>query len=110
MRRLSQMGGWLSVALALHSYSALTLAQAPADQIARLGKDLTCVGAQKEGNAEGTIPAYSGQWLGAPPGIKFEGTGKHPIDPYPNEKPLFVITAQNLDQYGAHLSEEFVVG
>ena len=45
MRRLSQMGGWLSVALALHSYSALTLAQAPADQIARLGKDLTCVGA-----------------------------------------------------------------
>lgn len=38
-------------------------------------------------------------------GDEFEGTGKHPIDPYPNEKPLFVITAQNLSQYGAHLSE-----
>lgn len=38
MRRITHMGGWLSVALVLHGYSGLTLAQAPADQIARLGK------------------------------------------------------------------------
>ena len=105
MGRITHMGGWLSVALALQGYSALALAQAPADQIARLGKDLTCVGAEKAGNAAGTIPAFGGQWLGAAPGMKFEGTGKHPIDPYPNEKPLFVITAQNLSQYDGHLSE-----
>ena len=69
MRRLSQVGGWLSVALVLHSYSGPLQAQAPADQIARLGKDLTCVGAQQAGNAEGTIPPFGGQWLGAAPGM-----------------------------------------
>ena len=84
MGRITHMGGWLSVALALQGYSALALAQAPADQITRLGKDLTCVGAEKAGNAAGTIPAFGGQWLGAAPGMKFEGTGKHPVDPYPN--------------------------
>ena len=105
MRRNYQIGLYLSAALALQSYSALSFGQAPSDQIARLGKDLTCVGAEKAGNADGSIPEYSGKWLGVPPGVKFEGTGKHPVDFYPDEKPLFVITAQNMAQYADHLSD-----
>jgi hypothetical protein len=37
-------------------------AVAPPDQVARLGKDLTAVGAEKAGNADGSVPA----WVGAP--------------------------------------------
>lgn len=80
------------------------LAKAAPDEIARLGKDLTCVGAEKAANADGSIPAFSGKWLGVPPGVDFKGTGHHPVDPYPNEKPLFVITAANLAQYANRLS------
>ena len=57
-------------------------AQAATDaEIQRLGKDLTCVGAEKAGNAAGTIPEWSGKWLGAPDHVDFKGTGNHPIDP-----------------------------
>ena len=45
-------------------------AKATAEEIARLGKDLTCVGAEKAGNKDGTIPEFSGKWLGAPPHLR----------------------------------------
>ena len=81
-------------------------AQAATDaEIQRLGKDLTCVGAEKAGNAAGTIPEWSGKWLGAPDHVDFKGTGNHPIDPYAGEKPLFVITAANLAEHKDKLSE-----
>ena len=79
-------------------------AKATAEEIARLGKDLTCVGAEKAGNADGSIPPWSGKWLGVPPGVEFKGTGFHPVDPYPAEKPLYVITAANMAQYAQRLS------
>ncbi|SFU14220.1 DUF1329 domain-containing protein [Pseudomonas marincola] len=84
--------------------SSAVYAAATPEEIARLGKDLTCVGAEKAGNADGSITEWTGKWLGAPEGVSFEGTGKHPIDPYPNDKPLFVITAQNMSQYADRLS------
>ena len=72
----------------------------------RLGKDLTCVGAEKAGNKEGTIPEFSGKWLGTPPGVQYKANvGQHPVDPYPDDKPLYVITAQNLAQYADKLSD-----
>ncbi|MNF06662.1 hypothetical protein D3C80_2066620 [compost metagenome] len=42
-------------------------AQAAAEDVERLGKDLTCLGADPTGNADGSIPPFTGQWLGAPP-------------------------------------------
>lgn len=36
-------------------------AKATPEDIARLGKDLTCVGAEKAGNADGSIPPWSGK-------------------------------------------------
>ena len=79
--------------------SAIGTANAAPEDVERLGKDLTCVGADKSANADGSIPAFSGKWLGVPPHVDFKGTGNHPVDPYPQEKPLFVITAQNIAQY-----------
>ena len=81
-------------------------AKVPASEADRLGKDLTCVGATKAGNKEGTIPEFTGKWLGAPPGWDFvQGSGKHPVDIYANEKPLFSITAENMDKYADKLSD-----
>ena len=66
-------------------------------EAAKLGKELTCIGAEMAGNKDGTIPAFSGKWLGTPPGVKYTPhVGQHPVDPYPDDKPLFEITAANL--------------
>ncbi|WP_020653345.1 DUF1329 domain-containing protein [Massilia niastensis] len=82
------------------------LAKAPAAEAERLGKDLTCVGAEAAASKDGAIPEFSGKWLGTPPGIDYKpNAGQHPVDPYANEKPLYVITAQNQAQYAARLSE-----
>ncbi|MRI33828.1 DUF1329 domain-containing protein [Endozoicomonas sp. OPT23] len=71
------------------------------EEAARLGKDLTPVGAERAGNAEGTIPAWN-------PDFKvpesYKGTGHHYPDPYADEKPLLTITKDNLDQYRDKLS------
>ncbi|MBS0542455.1 MAG: DUF1329 domain-containing protein [Proteobacteria bacterium] len=75
-------------------------------EAAKLGKELTCVGAEAAGNKDGSIPAFSGKWLGTPPGIKYAlHTGQHPVDAYPDDKPLFQITAANMDKYADKLSE-----
>lgn len=92
--------------LAAQCAVAATLAQAAAtpEEIARLGQDLTCVGAEKAGNADDSLTAWTGKWLGAPDHIDFQGTGHHPIDPYPDDRPLFVITADNVHEYADRLS------
>ncbi len=95
----------LATALSLPFCAGSALAKATPEEIARLGNDLTCVGALKAGNAEGTIPEWSGKWLGAPPHIQFSGTGKPPIDPYADEKPILEITAANVAEHADKLSE-----
>ena len=94
---------FISIGLAAASLNAH--AQASPEEIARLGKDLTPMGAEKAGNADGSIPAWTGKWRGAPPQVKFDGTGHKRPDPYPDEKPLYTITAQNMDQYASKLSD-----
>lgn len=92
------------VALQTFLMTGTALAAATAEELAELGTTRTCVGALKAGNAEGTIPEWSGKWLGVPPHVNFEGTGNHPVDPYPEDKPLFVITAQNMAEHADKLS------
>ena len=82
------------------------LAKVPAADAERLGKDLTCVGAEKAGNKDGSIPEFSGKWLGTPAGIQYTpNVGQHPVDPYAADKPLFTITAQNQSQYADKLTD-----
>ncbi|MCP1644879.1 hypothetical protein J2T41_004518 [Pseudomonas citronellolis] len=72
------------------------LAAVPADQVATLGTSLTPMGAQKEGNADGSIPAWTG---GLPTNAgKIDAKG-FLSDPFAGEKPLFVITSANAQQY-----------
>lgn len=71
----------------------------------KLGTALTPMGAVKEGNAAGTIPPFSGKILGAPDWVEYQGTGTHFPNPYPDEKPLFTITSQNIEQYKGNLTD-----
>jgi hypothetical protein len=89
--------------LAFGSHSAF--AKVGADEAAKLGQDLTCFGAEKAANKDGMIPAYTGKQHGAPSNVKYAGPGNFWPDPYADEKPLFVITAQNMEQYAERLSE-----
>ncbi|MEE9098944.1 MULTISPECIES: DUF1329 domain-containing protein [Pseudomonas] len=96
-------------ALLLSAGLACLIGQAQAkvspEEAARLGTELTPMGAEKAGNADGTIPAWSGKWRGAPPHVNYAGPGNRYPDPYADEKPLFVITAQNMEQYSKYLTD-----
>ncbi|MEE8056871.1 MAG: DUF1329 domain-containing protein [Pseudomonadales bacterium] len=82
--------------------SSAVLAKVSAEEGARLGKDLTPLGAERAGNADGSIPAWTGGGVTVPAGYV---VGDHHPDPFADEQPLFEITSANLDQYKDKLSE-----
>ena len=75
---------------------------ASAEQAAALGKTLTPFGAEKAGNADGSIPAWDGGYTKVDPAYKSDGKRS---DPFAADKPLFSITAQNLAKYADKLSD-----
>ena len=79
-------------------------AQAKVDmtQAARLGSDLTPLGAERAGNAAGTIPAWDGGLTSAPAGYQ---PGMHHLDPFKSDAVQYVINSKNMGQYQAMLPE-----
>ena len=84
------------VLLALSSHAAVSPAEA-----ARLGADLTPLGGIMAGNAEGTIPAWTGGITTPPAGYK---VGDHHPDPFADDKVLYSVTPANVGQYEAKLT------
>ncbi|WP_447791912.1 DUF1329 domain-containing protein [Pseudomonas farris] len=93
---LRMLASLLLVLVGTNAWAGLT-----PEEAARLGKDLTPVGAERVGNADGSIPEWTGGLTSPPSGWKPE---QGYIDPFPADKPQFVITAQNADQYKAKLT------
>ena len=88
-------------ALAIGSALSLpALAELSAADVGKLGTTLTPLGAEKAGNAAGTIPAWDGGITR--PVAGYTPGGYYP-DPFASDKPLFTITAGNADQYKANL-------
>ncbi len=87
-------------ALALAAQSAF--AGVPAGEAAKLGRELTAVGGEKAGNADGTIPAYTGGITTPPAGYR---VGIFHPDPYAADQPLFTIDRSNYQDYAAKLTE-----
>ena len=73
-----------------------TLAAASAADIARLGKELTPIGAERAGNADGSIPEWTG---GLARDAGSRDANGFLSDPYAADQPLFTITADNVAQY-----------
>ncbi|UCV23680.1 DUF1329 domain-containing protein [Ferribacterium limneticum] len=94
-----------SVGLAALMAAVAGAAQAAvsADEAKQLGTSLTLWGAEKAGSKDGLIPEYSGP-VKVPASYDPKKPGVRP-DPFASEKPLFVITAQNMDKYEDKLSE-----
>lgn len=79
------------------SFAKVTQAEAN-----RLGNDLTPIGAEIAGNADGSIPAWDGGITQPPAGYQ---VGMHHPDPYAGDRPLYTVTAQNMGQYADKLTE-----
>ena len=62
---------------------------------------LTTVGAERSGNAEGTIPTWEGG-ITKPPGPYSTGDW-HP-DPFPNDQILFTINSENVEKFSDKLT------
>ncbi|AXQ31112.1 DUF1329 domain-containing protein [Solimonas sp. K1W22B-7] len=78
----------------------LAHAKVTAAEAARLGKELTPIGAEPAANKDGTIPAW------APAARRGALKGEYPSNPaFDAEKPLFTITKANMGQYADKLSE-----
>jgi hypothetical protein len=83
-------------------FSYAAYAAAPADQVAKLGQSLTQLGAEKAGNADGSIPAYTGGNTTLPAGFT-SGDSMRP-NPYADEKPTTVIDGKNAAQHPERLT------
>lgn len=92
---LSLLGGALLALLGTSYVQAASSAD-----LSKLGNELTPIGAEKAGNADGSIPAWSGGLIQAPAGWS-RGKG----DPYASEKPLYSIDASNVAKYQNSLPE-----
>ncbi|MCF7200978.1 DUF1329 domain-containing protein [Pseudomonas oligotrophica] len=80
---------------------AASTAQAKVDatQAARLGQDLTPLGAERAGNATGSIPAWSG---GVTPPAGYQ-PGMHHPDPFAADTPLYRVDSGNLGEHAERL-------
>jgi hypothetical protein len=95
-RRRHRAAAWLMTSL----FCATAMGAAP--DHSRLGQDLTPVGAERAGNADGSIPAWEGGLTQAPAGWTPQ---QGYVDPFPGDKPLFTITAANAAQYESRLTK-----
>ena len=73
------------------------------DEAKQLGTTLTPAGAEKAGNKDSTIPAYTGG-LTTPPASYQKGS-KVRTDPFADEKPRLVITGKDIDANADKLTE-----
>lgn len=93
--------GWLRMGcvVALSACSAGAYATVTESEAAKLGKELTPVGAERAGNKDGSIPEWKG---GVPKGKHKLGDAR--TDLFSGDKPQFSIDASNVDKYQDKLS------
>jgi len=98
MFEMRKVGAVLTALFAMHGgVQAATEADA-----AKLGKELTPVGAEKAANKDGSIPAWAPGDV-ATPGWSY-GKSRAAHFKYQSDKPLYSIDASNVDKYADKLS------
>lgn len=91
-----------AITVAVMGFSGPVLAKVSPAEAERLNNELTPMGAERAGNAAGTIPAWTGG-LKTPPNNWRKGETE--VDPFPQDQALYVITSDNLDIYRDNLSD-----
>ncbi len=87
--------------LALALFAACSLVQAKQSDAALMGAKLTPMGSEIAGNADGSIPAWSG---GLPANAGAVGANGDYADPFSGEQPLYTVTRDNVAQYKSVLT------
>jgi hypothetical protein len=91
----------LAAAAAFVLTASTAFAAVDAGQAAKIGKELTPVGAETAGNADGTIPEWTGGITQPPSGYSI---GMFHPDPFASDQPKFTIDGKNYKQYEANLT------
>lgn len=97
----------LRIAIAANAFiftltiSAGAFAGVTAEEAARLDGDLTPMGAERAGNADGSIPEWTGGLQGPPEGITV-GADLHRPDPFADDEVILTI---NSDNYQDHIDD-----
>lgn len=99
-RMMTRVG--VSAAFALLLAASTAQAAVSPEEAQKLKTTLTPMGAERAGNADGSIPAWDGGFTEAPADYK---QGDPRPDFFAGEKPLYSISASNMDQYADHLAE-----
>src|SRR5690606_9294424 len=86
---------WQSGVLTLSMLATGVMAAVTSEEAAKLGTSLTPLGAEKAGNADGSIPEWTGGLSTTAAPLK----NGHLTNPFKDEQPKFVITAQNADEH-----------
>lgn len=92
---------WAALATVLMGAQS-TQAGVSADEAAKLKSTLTPLGAEKAGNTDGSIPPWEGGVTKPLPGKKM---GDIPTEIFAGEKPKFQVTAKNIAEHAALLSD-----
>jgi len=85
------------------SLTGTAVAAVSPEEAARLGKDLTPMGAERAGNADGSIPEWNPAGKVIP--ADFVPGSDNYISPYRDEKPLYTVDVKNWQEYSAVLTE-----
>lgn len=96
-----QQATWPALTLALLLCAQPAHAAVSAEEAQKLKHELTPMGAERAGNADGSIPAWTGGMT--KPIAGFQNGGRRP-DPF-TDKPLFSITAKNAANYQDKLTD-----
>lgn len=99
---MKHMSHWAPALLCALVATTAAHAGVTAQEAARLKTDLTPLGAERAGNKDGSIPAWTGGYTTAIPGFK---NGGRRGDPFASEKPLYSITAANMAEHASKLTE-----
>jgi hypothetical protein len=92
----------VSGVFALSLLAANIQAKVSPEEAAKLGAQLTPVGAEKAGNADGTIPEWTGGLQDIP--ASFQPGGHYP-DPFAEDAVLFTITKDNMTEHATKLTD-----
>ncbi|TCK02942.1 DUF1329 domain-containing protein [Marinobacterium mangrovicola] len=83
------------------SFGNISFAAVTAEEALHLKSELTPFGAERAGNADGSIPEWNGGFTD--PNPDYERGGRR-ADPFADESPQFSITAENMAEYTDNLT------
>ena len=100
-RKFGLMAGCSALAL----IGSTGRARADVSNAASLATTLTPFGAERAGNAAGTIPAWTGGLTQVPAGVTWAPDSSLPPDFFASDAMLYKVDTSNLSQYGSLLSD-----